>query len=121
MRQVWIKNTNNSTTNEIRVDFCSSFYNRLKGLMFCPRIGYYEGKLLVEGSESRINSAIHMFFMRFDIAVIWIDSKFKVVDLIIAKKWHPFYQPSSPSSYILETHPDRFADFRIGDTLLIHD
>ena len=89
--------------------------------MFLPGLGNYEGILMVEDSESRVNSAIHMFFMRFDIAVIWINSKFQVVDVQIARKWHPFYIPTAPSKFTLETHPDRMSDFRIGDILSFND
>ena len=89
--------------------------------MFHPGLAEFEGILLVEGNESRINSAIHMFFMRFDIAVIWINSQFQVVDVKIARKGHPFYLPAAPSRYTLEAHPDRFFDFRIGDILSFND
>jgi Uncharacterized conserved protein len=105
----------------MKVGFCSSFLCRFKGLMFHPGLGDFEGILLVEDTESRINSAIHMFFMRFDIAVIWINSQFQVVDVKIARKWHPFYLPSAASRFTLETHPDRFIDFRIGDILSFND
>jgi uncharacterized membrane protein (UPF0127 family) len=89
--------------------------------MFHPGLGAYEGILLVEDQESKINSAIHMFFMRFDIAVIWINSKFQVVDVKLARKWRPFYVPASASRFTLETHPDRINDFRIGDILSFDD
>jgi uncharacterized membrane protein (UPF0127 family) len=89
--------------------------------MFHPGLGNFEGILLVEESESRINSSIHMFFMRFDIAVIWINSKFQVVDVQIARKWHPFYIPAAASKFTLETHPDRLSDFRIGDILSFNE
>jgi uncharacterized membrane protein (UPF0127 family) len=121
MKQVSISNTSNSALREIKVGFCSSFLSRFKGLMFYPGLRDYEGILLVEDSESRMNSAIHMFFMRFDIAVIWINSKFQVVDVQIARKWHPFYIPAAASKYTLETHPDRVSDFRIGDILSFNE
>ena len=89
--------------------------------MFRPGIGEFEGLLLVENRESRINSAIHMFFMRFDIAVIWINSQLQVVDVQMARKWHPFYLPVAASRFTFETHPDRFDDFRIGDILSLND
>jgi uncharacterized membrane protein (UPF0127 family) len=105
----------------MKVGYCSSFFDRFKGLMLHPGLGNFEGILLVEDSESKINSAIHMFFMRFDIAVIWINSQFQVVDVQLARKWHPFYIPSASSKFALETHPDRVVDFRIGDILSFHD
>ena len=105
----------------MKVGYCSSFLCRFKGLMFHPGLGEFEGLLLVEDSESRANSAIHMFFMRFDIAVVWINSQFQVVDVQVARKWHPFYVPAVKSRFTLETHPDRALDFRIGDILSFND
>ncbi len=89
--------------------------------MLHPGLGEFEGLLLVENRESRLNSAIHMFFMRFDIAVIWINAQLQVVDVKIARKGHPFYLPAAPSKYTLETHPDRFLDFRTGDFLSFNE
>jgi uncharacterized membrane protein (UPF0127 family) len=121
MKQIRIQNITNLAFQDMKASFCSSFFCRFKGLMFLPGLGEFEGLLLVEDNESRINSAIHMFFMRFDIAVIWINSQLQVVDVKIARKGHPFYLPAAPSKYTLETHPDRFFDFRIGDILSFND
>ena len=85
--------------------------------MFQKSIEPYEGLLLVQKRESRIDSSIHMLFMRFDIAVIWLDADFKVVDKKIAKKWALSYLPGEPAKYVLETHPDRFNDIHIGNVL----
>jgi len=121
MKQVRIRNTTNSALREMQVGFCSSFLCRFKGLMFHPGLDKFEGLLLVEDNESRVNSSIHMFFMRFDIAVVWINSKFEVVDVQLARKWHPFYLPAAKSKFTLETHPDRVVDFRIGDIVSFND
>ena len=121
MKQVRIRNITNSALRDMKIGYCSSFLSRFKGLMFHPGLGNYEGILLVEDSESRINSAIHMFFMRFDIAVVWINSQLQVVDVQLARKWHPFYIPAAASKFTLETHPDRFSDFKIGDILSFND
>jgi uncharacterized membrane protein (UPF0127 family) len=91
--------------------------SRFRGLMFEKHLEPDSGILLVEDMESKINTTIHMFFMNFDIAVIWINSKQVVVDTTLARRWRPFYAPSGPARYTLETHPDRLADFKIGDHL----
>lgn len=90
--------------------------------MFKKSLLSNEGVLLVEASDNRINSAIHMFFMNFDIAVVWIDSKMTVVDKVLAKKWKPYYAPREPAKYILETHPDLLNAYKIGDQVAFsHD
>lgn len=73
--------------------------------------------ILVQPTQSIMNASIHMLFMRFDIAVIWVDRDFKVVDRTLAKKWHLSYAPQAPAKYIIETHPDRLDEFHIGDEL----
>lgn len=65
-----------------------------------------EALLLVEKSDSRASAAIHMLFVPFDLAVVWINSAGRVVDKVRARPWRPFYGPSAPARFILETHPD---------------
>ena len=38
-----------------------------------------------------------------------------MVDKVIAKPWRPAYFPAEAARYTLEIHPDRFADYTIGD------
>jgi uncharacterized protein len=111
-----------SNQNTLEAKYCESFFCRLRGFMFKKTIKAGEGLLLVESSDSRVNASIHMFFMNFDIAVVWINSHFIVVDKIIAKKGKPFYAPRHPAKFILETHPDQLETFQIGDQVIFtHD
>ena len=114
MRKAWISN-NTTPLKSVEVRLCESFFSRFSGLMGRKSIGINEGILLVESSDSRINTSIHMFFMNFDIAVIWIDSRKIVVDKVLARKWRPFYAPSTPCQFTLETHPGQLDSFQIGD------
>jgi uncharacterized protein len=108
-------------TDQIKTKYCDTFFSQFKGLMFEKTIGEYEGILLVNGRESRLESSIHMFFMNFSIAVIWLDSKYQVVDTCLAKPWRPYYSSARPARYVLETHPNRLADFKIGDQVSVED
>lgn len=85
--------------------------------MFRQNLPQHEGLLLVEKHESRMNSAIHMLFMKFDLAVIWIDSQYRVVDVQHALPWKISYFPLGAAQYTLEAHPERLNDFHIGDQL----
>jgi uncharacterized membrane protein (UPF0127 family) len=89
--------------------------------MLKPNINESDGILIDEGSASRLNASIHMFFMNFDIAVIWLDPDFRVVGKVLARKWKPYYAPEVPARYILETHPNRLDDFEIGDKVSIEN
>lgn len=83
--------------------------------MFRSSLAQGEGLLLVESQDSRLDTSIHMLFVFMDLAVIWINSESIVVDSILAHAWHPFYAPHQPARYILEIHPHRLGEFKIGD------
>ncbi len=89
--------------------------------MFTSQIPPGTGLLLVQGHESRLDAAIHMFFVNYDLAIIWLDNRYQVVDKCLAHRWHPFYMPTAPARFILEIHPDHLADFNIGEVVEISD
>jgi uncharacterized membrane protein (UPF0127 family) len=115
MKILRIENKRQPLTVPIRAVYCESFLCRLRGLMFHSRLAYEEGLLLVKKHDSRLGAAIHLLFLTMDLAVIWINSMHIVVDTIVASSWHPFYAPHQPARYILEVHPNRLNEFRIGD------
>ena len=104
-----------------QVRWCASFMCRLRGLMFRSRIEPGEAILLVEGRDSRAAVTIHMFFVPFTIAAVWIDNSGHVVDKVAARPWRPFYAPRAPARYILETHPEFLDRVSIGDELVFDD
>ena len=80
-----------------------------------------EGLVLVGRRDSRIDSSIHMFFVSFDLSVIWINSDMQIVDKVLAKSWKPAYFSKQPAKYVLEIHPDRWDEFRVGDRVQFKD
>lgn len=117
MQHARIENLTRPLSTPVIAGLCDSFWTKLKGLMFAQGIKTNEGLLFQDGGESRIDSSIHMLFMNFDIAVVWIDHEFHVVDVKLAKRWRPAYIPAAPAQYTLETHPDQLKNFQIGDVL----
>lgn len=85
--------------------------------MFQKSIRPDEAVALIYPTQNRVDTAIHMLFMNFDIAVIWLDNQMKVVDIIYARKWMPFYAPAVPASIVVEAHTLRLNDFRVNDQL----
>ena len=114
-----ISSSRNPNIPLLRIENCDNFITKFKGLMFKKLLLKDEGIMLSATRESVVDSSIHMFFMNFDIAVIWLDSNLHIVDRIVAKKWHPYYLPKKPAKYTLEIHPDRFNDFVVGETLIL--
>ncbi len=119
MQLVLLHNQTHPTREPIQARYCASFLGRLRGLMFEKKIEPREALLMVQPRADRLDAAIHMFFMNFDIAVIWADEQLRVVDVKLARRWRPAYAPAQAAKYVLETHPDRLNDFEIGDQLVI--
>jgi uncharacterized membrane protein (UPF0127 family) len=105
----------------IQARYCESFGARLKGFTFRKTLAADEGLVLVEKRDSRMDTSIHMLFVWTDLAVFWVDSNFVVVDSVVAKSWAPAYVPKSAARYVIEIHPDRINDFKVGDQVIFKD
>ncbi len=117
MQSITVFNTTNQKATPLHLGICDSFITRLRGLMFSKNISPDGGLFFVNSAEDRVNSAIHMFFMNYDLTILWTDSKGRIVDRVLAKKWITLAAPSRKAKFILETHTERFEDYNIGDIL----
>ena len=100
-----------------QLDFADSFVSRLMGLMF--RKDPENGLILkLPSSRSRRGSAIHMFFMRFPLDIIFLDYDKKVVDMVSIKPWNT-YTPKSPAKYVIELKEGSINNYKleIGDEM----
>lgn len=112
----------NATTGETlarNVVRCDSFVRRWRGLMFRGRREVDDGQvyLFVEGCESVARATIHMLFVFFPIAVLWLDREQRVVDRALARPFRPYYAPGKPAQYYVEGHPSLLERVRVGDRL----
>ena len=110
----------NQRSSEIvarRVTVCDTFWKRARGLMFRRRLAADEAYVFVESRESVALTAIHMFFVFFPIAVLWLDQERRVVDMVLARPFHPHYAPSDPARYFIEGSPSLLDKARIGDMI----
>ena len=119
MRQVVIRNLSVVDAVNFKAHYCDSFSSRLRGLTFRASLPPYEGILLVQERESRLDTSIHMLAVFFDLAVIWINARQEVVDVQLARSWRPAYFPKAPAQYILELDARYLNVFRIGDRVEI--
>lgn len=99
------------------VRWCDSFGCKLRGLMFRRELPPGEGLLFVENRTSRVDASVHMLFMAFPIAVVWLDEDFRIVDQTLARPWRLAYVPSRPARYTLEANPELLTRVEIGDEL----
>ena len=105
----------NPSITPINAKWCQSFLSRLQGYTFRSDLEKNEGLVLVESRDSRMDTAIHMFFVWTDLAVAWVNSDMVVVDTALAKAWRPFYASAKPARYVVEFHSARHGDFKPGD------
>lgn len=117
MRDVKVVNDTRPLPAELRAGYCSSFFCLLKGLMFRKSIPEDWGLLLVYPTDSIVNTSIHMFFVPFDLGVIWVNGENEVVDAARVRRWFGLKAPQKPARYILEIVPERLDEFKIGDTV----
>ncbi len=116
-RYLTVHNRTRRTTLPVRVRWCASFFCRMRGLTFRRRLRPNEALLLVGGRENRAETAIHMLFVFFPIAAIWLDRTGKVVDTVLARPFRPFYAPRAPARDILEGPPELLKMVTVGDRL----
>jgi uncharacterized membrane protein (UPF0127 family) len=100
-----------------KLKLCDTFWTRFRGLMLAAPLAEDEGLLFVFERENRMDSAIHMMFMRFSIAAVWLDGQGTVVDKVLAKPWRLMYAPAKPARYVIEAHPALLDRVMIGDRL----
>ena len=111
------RNLTTGQTIANRVVRCDTFWRRGRGLMFRTSLPEDEVYLFIEGRESVVQTAIHMFFVFFAIGVIWLDRERRVVDKVVARPFRPYYAPSSPAQYYVEGRPAILEHVRPGDLL----
>jgi uncharacterized membrane protein (UPF0127 family) len=94
-----------------KIEVANSFMSRFLGLMFKSHVG--NGLILkLPNSRSRHGSAIHMFFMRFPLDIVFADSEKKVVDMVSIGPWKT-YTPKAPARYVIELEKGSFEKFKL--------
>ncbi|MGB9776988.1 MAG: DUF192 domain-containing protein [Anaerolineae bacterium] len=116
-RWLSIHNRTRGTTLPVRARWCASFLCRLRGLTFRRRLRPGEALLLAGARENRAETAIHMLFVFFPIAAIWLDRTGRVVDAVLARPFRPFYAPRAPARDVLEGPPELLREVSVGDLL----
>lgn len=117
MKYVAIQHPTRPSNTPIVARYCSSFICRLRGLTFQRTLRIDRGVLLVQKNDSRLDAAIHMLGVFFDLGIVWINSEMEVVDACLAQPWRLYYAPQRPARYTLEIHPSRLPEFQTGDKI----
>ncbi len=121
MTRLHITNHTHPLDAPLIVQACGTFACRLRGLMGRRDLSPDDGLLFRWPKAGRGDTAIHMLFMRFPIAAIWLDAQGRVVDARYARPWVDFLIPRRPAQYLLEIHPNRLREFHLGDHITWHE
>lgn len=98
-------------------EIADTFFSRLRGAMFKSKLE--RGLILkLPDTRSRRGSAIHMFFVRFPMDIIFADSDKRVVDTVTIDPWKT-YTPKKPAMYVIEMEKGTIqaSKTEIGDKL----
>src|SRR5512143_1993138 len=98
-RYISIENANRRIEGLLRIKYCDTFLTQLRGFTLRSDLSPEDGLVLVGKRDSRVDSSIHMFFVSFDLAVIWINSNMQVVDKVLARSWRPAYFSKELAKY----------------------
>jgi uncharacterized membrane protein (UPF0127 family) len=112
---VTVRRADDDETLVERARWCDSFVCRLRGLTFRRHLSPKDAIVLVERTASITGASIHMFFVFFPIAAIWVDESGKVVDAQLARPFRPLYVPKAAARYILEGPPSLLDTIQAGD------
>ena len=74
MQKVTVVNISKPQATPITAVIHPDFGGKLAGLMFRKKFCAADSIILDQKSDSKLGSAIHMFFMNFPIAAIWVNS-----------------------------------------------
>lgn len=100
-----------------RVVLCNTFWRKFKGLMFRRSLDPDTVYAFVYDKESIVETSIHMFFVFFPIAVLWLDANRCIVDIVLAKPFRPYYASRQAARYFIEGAPSLLNQVSLGDKL----
>lgn len=105
--------------NEMK--YATGTFEISKGLMFKGKKEVEKGMCIVMPSKNDVKygASITMFFCFSDMQILFVNSKFEVVDIKTLKTWTPSYTPKKPCKYAIESIPNKFDMIKIGDKIKI--
>lgn len=114
-------NLTTGQTLATRLRLCDTFWSKLRGLMFRRSLDPDEALVFCHARESIAETSIHMFFVPFPIAVVWLNARKQVVDWVLARPFRPYYASRVPAQYFVEGVPDLLERACVGDELAFEE
>lgn len=101
--------------------YAKSIFTIARGLMFSSKKRIDKGMCLKlpHYKDSKYGAATTNLFVFYPLAIIYVNSKFKIVDKIVLKPWVFNYVPKSSCMYIIESTKGKFDNLNVGDVVKI--
>ncbi len=101
----------------------SGLFEISRGLMFAGKKRIDKGICLIMPTKSdvRHGAAVTMLFCFRSYDILFINSKFEVVDKKTLKPWTPTYTPQKPCKYVIESTKGKFSNINIKDKVKIEE
>ena len=116
-RNVKIVRRHDGQVLSAKARWCHSRLCRLVGLQFRRRLKPGEALVLAKQQDSVATSSIHMFFVFFPIAAVWVNGEGEVTSAQLARPWRPYYASPEPARYVIEAEPELLEQVAVGDVL----
>jgi uncharacterized membrane protein (UPF0127 family) len=97
-----------------RLRLCRSLACRGRGLMFRRALDEEDGLFFVFPRAGRWETAIHMFFVFFPIAAIWLDEEGRIFHAVEARPFR-VYLPPRPARYLIEGSVRLLREAHVGE------
>jgi len=109
-----IKNVTRNTILAQHYDLCRNFFSRGRGLMFAKKM---TPTILAFRSER--SAAIHTFFVKHYLDVLFLNSAWEVVDLVQGLQPRNFYTPKEKAMFVVELPEGAIAKSKtkLGDVI----
>ena len=101
--------------SRIRVKIAKSFLEKTFGLIVVPKKDFDFFYLFDAGFESRLFSSAHTLGMRYDIAMLFLDKDFKIVEILKRVSPNKIIMPSCKCRYLVELPVNLVSNFCLGD------
>lgn len=101
--------------------WATSAFELANGLMFSSKKRVAKGMCLVMPTKEdvKFGASVTMFFCFYGLDIIFVNTKFEVVDKKTLKPWVANYTPKQPCKYVIESTIGKFENIKIGDKVKI--
>ena len=70
--------------------------------------------------DVKFGASVTMFFCIHPLEIIFVNTKYEVVDKKVLRTWVPNYTPKEKCKYVIEAYPGILKDIEIGDKIQIN-